>query len=49
LREGKSYILAADGAKEGLEKLFRREFVGEELVLPRFMLRKEIIKRAREF
>jgi inorganic pyrophosphatase len=49
LKEGKSYIFASSTAViNELETLFSNKFEGNVLVLDKFMLRKEIMKMARE-
>lgn len=49
LKDGKSYIVAGDDkTKENLQELFNLQFVSGVLTLPKFKLRKEIIKLAQE-
>lgn len=48
LNDGKSYIISKNKlTKEKIEKLFNLQFNEDILVLDKFMLRKEIIKKAR--
>ena len=48
ISDSKSYIIASKSSQERIEKLFNSTFEKDTLVLNKFMLRKEIIKRARE-
>ena len=49
LKDGKSYIFTTDKtAQQGLEKLFEISFDKNLLILPKFKLRKEIMKFARK-
>lgn len=49
LEDGKSYIITnSDKSKKQLEKLFNKKFINDVMILNKFMLRKEIIKKARE-
>lgn len=49
LKDGKSYVIAeGEHTKSNLEKLLNKNFVDGIMILDRFMLRKEIIKIARE-
>lgn len=48
IKDGKSYIYSSDSiAKNNLELLFDSKFDNDILTLPKFMLRKEIMKMAR--
>jgi len=50
LSDGKSYIMASDKTtKQGLEKLLKTSFNEDILTLDKFMLRKEIMKKARNY
>lgn len=50
LKDGKSYIFAGNQpTKDNLQKLFESSFKGNVLTLPKFKLRKEIIKLAQTY
>lgn len=49
LIDGKSYIITDfEKSKKDLENLFKLKFDNDVLILDKFMLRKEIIKKASE-
>jgi len=48
IKDGKSYIISSTLSQEKIEELFNSSFIEDTLILNKFMLRKEIIKRARE-
>ncbi|MCL2444714.1 DHH family phosphoesterase [Candidatus Saccharibacteria bacterium] len=48
LKDGKSYVVAAEGLAVGISELLGGDVESEVLVLEKFMLRKEIVKRAQE-
>jgi len=50
LSDGKSYIISNNEmTKQKIEKLFESNFHENILILDKFMLRKEIIKKARNY
>ena len=48
IEDGKSYIISSSNSKEKIEELFNNKFIEDTLILNKFMLRKEIIKKARD-
>ena len=48
IKDGKSYIFSSRNAKRTIETLFCKKFKNNVLTLSKFMLRKQIIKKARE-
>ena len=48
IKDGKSYIFSSRNAKKTIETLFCKKFKNNVLTLSKFMLRKQIIKKARE-
>ena len=48
IKDGKSYIFSSRNAKRTIETLFCKKFKNNVLTLSKFMLRKQIIKQARE-
>lgn len=47
LKDGKSYLFSANETKLAIENLFEKKFENNVLTLNKFLLRKEIIKKAR--
>ena len=48
IKDGKSYIISSEDAMANIQTLFNKKFNNDVLILSKYMLRKEIMKMARE-